>query len=412
MNETLYQTLRYEARPWARAVHESSARYRIADCGRRCGKSYMSSVEAIEALLPDDQRVWVVGPSYRECDIVFEFVVDMMFAHLPMLIAGQPNRNERILRLINGSIFEARSADKPDLLRGPGVNLLILEEAAMLDPYVVGPVLRPTIADTHGSILAISTPRGYNWFFEWFMSGQDPLQPNYNSWQVSSREVLPPEEIEELCRMLTQDEVRQEIDAEFVSAAGMVFTGLDECLRAVPKDPRPGVPYVMAADLGKYMDFTALVVLDAFTQDMVHFQRLPELDWNIQQDYIVQLSQRYNKAPVWVDATGLGDPVCDALMARGVRVEPYKFTLASKNNLVQSLRLAIEQGAIGIIDNPILVGELRGFQYTKTAGGQTTSAAPTGGHDDCVFAAALAWWGLHNGTVLRPPVRPYREMWR
>ncbi len=374
-------------------------------------------IEAIErSLFKKDGTVavkaltWIVAPTYSLTEEIFTNAADLSQTKIPQFVE-KVHQTDMYIRFVNGSILQCKSAEKPENLRSRGLTFLVLEEAALLDPYVVGPVLRPAIADRRGEVLAPSTPKGMNWYYQWFNRGLDPLLKQWDCWQISSRLILPPEEIEEMTMFMTQDEIRQEIDADFVSFAGQVIRGAGECCRSKVQEPRAGAFYVLGVDLAKYMDFTVLAVFDVMSRDMVAFDRFTDIDWNLQKSRIQAVAEKYNNATIWVDSTGVGDPIAEDLQYLGLQVEGYTLTPASKKNLINSLAIAVEQRAIGLIDNPVLLGELDAYQYETSRAGNLKMNAPAGQHDDCVVATALGWWGVNNSYVQRPPPLPYVEMW-
>jgi predicted phage terminase large subunit-like protein len=83
--------------------------------------------------------------------------------------------------------------------------------------------LRPALADRKGGAMFISTPKGYNGFYDlWRMAETDP---DWHSWQVPSWEnpYLEPAEIEAAKKSLPDLVFRQEFGAEFVQLAGAMF---------------------------------------------------------------------------------------------------------------------------------------------------------------------------------------------
>ena len=71
-----------------------------------------------------------------------------------------------------------------------------------------------------------------------------------------------------------------------------------------------------------------------------------------------------------------------------MNVEGFQFTSPSKQQLLEGLAVAIQQGEVTYPDG-VLVSELETFEYTYTRTGVRYSA-PEGLHDDCVCALALA----------------------
>jgi hypothetical protein len=89
-----------------------------------------------------------------------------------------------------------------------------------------------------------------------------------------------------------------------------------------------------------------------------------------------------------VDSTGVGDAVLESLQDGRNNFEGFKFTSTSKQQLMEGLRLAIQQRGVRFPDG-VIVSELESFEFTYTRTGVRYSA-PEGEFDDCVCALALA----------------------
>jgi hypothetical protein len=109
--------------------------------------------------------------------------------------------------------------------------------------------------------------------------------------------------------------------------------------------------------------------------------------------------RRYNRAPVWVDSTGVGDPILEDLMRMGVSCRGYKFTGESKAALVENLILAVDERRVTIPPIQELIDELVIFEAKNLPGGGVSYGAPGGYHDDCVISLALAVWGTRGVRV-------------
>ena len=79
-------------------------------------------------------------------------------------------------------------------------------------------------------------------------------------------------------------------------------------------------------------------------------------------------------------------------------VEGYKFTNATKKDLIENLSIMIENRQITIPPIPELINELKLYGYKTTSSGNVQYGAPEGYHDDCVIALALAAWQLKHTT--------------
>jgi hypothetical protein len=78
----------------------------------------------------------------------------------------------------------------------------------------------------------------------------------------------------------------------------------------------------------------------------------------------------------------------ETLRRRAGNVEGFKFTPASKQQLMEGLCLAVQRRAVGFPEGPVRA-EMEAFEYEPTRTG-VRYAAPEGAHDDCVVALALA----------------------
>jgi hypothetical protein len=190
---------------------------------------------------------------------------------------------------------------------------------------------------------------------------------------------------------------QQEILGLFLEDVGSVFRGVKACISGSLEIPTRGKQYVMGVDLAKYQDFTVCAILDQHGH-LCKLDRFGELDWVFQRKRIVNLCQQYN-ARLLIDSSGLGDPIFDELKRENMRVEGYKFTSASKADLIENLSMVIEKQEISYPDIPELINELGLFGFTRTKGGTIQYGAPEGYHDDIVIALALAAWMLKKPTA-------------
>jgi len=115
----------------------------------------------------------------------------------------------------------------------------------------------------------------------------------------------------------------------------------------------------------------------------------------LQKTRIINTANKY-RSRLLIDSTGIGDPIFDDLQRTGIRVSGYKFTNASKADLIENLSMMIEQQKISYPNIPELINELKLYGYETTKGGTVRYGAPQGYHDDIVIALALAAWQLKN----------------
>lgn len=377
------------------AIARSTARFRVVACGRRFGKTELGKRLLIEAASQPNAIGWWIAPTYRMAGGVWrdlERTLRSQDAHI--------DRHDWRIDLPAGGSITIRSASQPDRLRGAGIDFVVLDEAAFLPAPLWPEVVRPMLMDRAGRALFLSTPAGRNWFFACYLLGQDPLQPDWESFTFTSYDnpLLPPGEIESLRDTTPEAVFRAEYLAEFTDDDADVFRNVRAAVRPVPA--LGGVArvdaahrYVVGIDWGCSRDYTAAVVIDASAVPpaVVALDRFNRIGWEQQRGRIKTLCETFGATTVWAEENSIGAPNIEALQRDGLPVRPFKMTAASKPGLIDALVLAIERGDLALLDDPVLLGELTAYRMERLPGGGFRYSAPPGQHDDCVIALALAW---------------------
>ena len=92
------------------------------------------------------------------------------------------NKTEKIIEFPDGTMIEFRSADDPQSLRGAGLDILWIDEAALLPSKEAWDVVRPALGDKLGILITTTTPMGRNWLYEEFWS--DKAQKDATQFRV------------------------------------------------------------------------------------------------------------------------------------------------------------------------------------------------------------------------------------
>jgi hypothetical protein len=389
-----------ELHPGQLRVVEQSSRYNVICCGRRWGKSLLGLDLAIETALDGRPAAWF-APTYK---LLTEPWRDAIRTLSPII--ESKNEQEKQLRLATGGVLDFWTLDDPNSGRGRKYARVVLDEAAMARHLEEAwtQAVRPTLTDYRGDAWFFSTPKGRNYFWRLHCLGMDPEESEWSAWTMPtlSNPHISPEEVEAARLELPERVYLQEYNADFIDSSGGVFRMVREAVdggRTHAEPPRDGMAYVLGVDLARVEDFSVLPVLDG-TGCQVYFERFNQISWERQIERVAEVASRY-RAPAVIDATGLGDPIVEALRRRGVAVRPFVFTAASKEQLIDNLAIRIEQGGIRLMDLPVQTNELLAYQYEITRGRNAKMNAPAGLHDDCVIALALAAWGLGQRREVR-----------
>lgn len=358
-------------------ILNADRRFVVVMCGRRFGKSELSQILIIKEALKGGQVAYIT-PTYKLAQVFFE--------RLTKVLPFKNNIQKLKIYCPNEGSIEFFTGERLDNLRGRKFHLVIIDEAAFISDLEDGwnNSIRPTLTDFEGRAVFLSTPRGKNFFYSLFMKQGE------NDWQsfkfsTYDNPHINPREIDEARIQLPEVVFNQEYLADPAENSANPFGNafIKRCIK--PISAQPIVCY--GIDLAKSVDFTVIVGLDN-NGNVAYFDRF-QLDWHNTKETI----KRLPPAPIIVDSTGVGDPILEDLLREGVNIEGLKFTSQSKQQLMEGLASAIQQGRIGFPEG-VIVDELDVFEYQFTANGVRYSA-PSGFHDDCVMALALAWQN-HN----------------
>lgn len=386
-------TIDAKLHPGQAQVHNHVARFKVLDCGRRWGKTRLGVMECMGAAVAG-QRAWWVAPSYKMSEVGWR-PLRRLAGQIP---GAEVRKVDRQVILPGGGEVSVRSADNPDSLRGEGLDFVVLDECAFMSELAWNEALRPALADRQGKALFISTPKGRNWFWYLWQRGQEP-GTEWNSWRFTSYDNphIADSEIDAARTTLPDRVFRQEFLAEFIDDAGGVFRGVMAAATAKPQDGKqPGHDYAIGVDWGKHNDFTVLAVVDLTTSELCYVDRFNQIDYAVQTGRLKALASRFQPVTIIAESNAMGEPIIEQLQRDGLPVQPFKTTNATKTAIIDGLAMAFEQGAVKIIPDPVLIGELQAYEMERLPSGVLRYSAPEGMHDDMVMAVALAWSGATN----------------
>lgn len=400
--------------PGQRAFLTAPASFKVLACGRRWGKTDACAVAALHALTCDaPTRHLLIAPTADQARLLFDRTLELLRGFAPEAeprvrwhpyptLAFGPHR------------LQARSAHVGRSLRGHEATHIVVDEAAFLPEAVITEVALPMLAATAGRMTLVSTPNGRNHFWRFFEMGRRGENGLWSYRGPSSENPAVSREFLALQRRLIAERAyRVEYEAEFADGADQVFRSeaIERCLAAAPGPVTP--PFSVGVDWARYGDFTAAVVLAGHRDEaaVVHLEQWHRESWARQLERIAAILERYAPARVLCDATGIGDPLLEALRARrpDVAVEGLVFTPAAKAELVDGLAWALEKGALRLPPEPELRRQLEHFRAAPRPSGSVRLEAESGYHDDLVIALALAVRQLparyRSGLWLGPPRR-------
>ena len=257
--------------PSQKIVASDTHRFRVVNAGRRWGKTILSVEEMLGvAIGKEDARVAYIAPTYQQArDIAWEALKKRA---LP--ITADTNESRLELKIKNqhkgtGTIV-LRGWEAIETLRGQYFDFLVPDEAAMYRNFWVGwqEVLRPALADRRGGALFISTPKGFNHFYDLY--NLERTEEAFKSFHFTSYDNphIDPAEIDEARRQMTEDRFAQEFLGDFRKQEGLVYKEFQRNVHLYDDlTPRREVVRVLCGIDWGYRNPTAILKIEKDSDD-------------------------------------------------------------------------------------------------------------------------------------------------
>jgi PBSX family phage terminase large subunit len=226
-------------------------RFRVVNCGRQFGKTTLAILEMVaKAVFKKNQRIAYIAPNYQQArDIAWQ---ELKKVAQPITVTTNESRLEIIIKTTDGgtSTIVLRGWESVETLRGQQFDFLVIDEVAMMRKFWVNweEVLLPTLTARKGDVLFISTPNGFNHFYELY-NLQDK---DFKSFHFTSYDnpFLPKDELESHKQRMSEDSFAQEYMADFRKREGLVFKEFRRELHLTEKEPDHTIDFIAGIDFG------------------------------------------------------------------------------------------------------------------------------------------------------------------
>lgn len=206
-------------------IAEDQHRFRVVCVGRRGGKTTLAIEEIKGKALAKPSKIAYIANTYQQArDIAWETLKKEL---LPIITNINESRLEIKVQTIKGgeSLIILRGWESIETLRGQAFGFIVIDEVAMMRNFWLNwqEVISPTLADNKGEVLFISTPKGFNHFYDLY--NLENKDKDFKSFHFTTydNEHIPKEEIERQKEILTNDAFAQEFLADFRKATGLVY---------------------------------------------------------------------------------------------------------------------------------------------------------------------------------------------
>ena len=279
------------------AIANDPHRFRVAVCGRRFGKTHLAIRELCKNARLPKRECWFVAPTYRQAkQIVWKKLKQKL---IELRWADKINESELTIQLKNGSTISLKGADNHDSLRGVGLDFIVMDEFADIDPDAFYETLRPTLSDKEGSALFIGTPKGIgNWAHSLYqMQLENPALWASFSYTTLDGGNVSADEIEQAKRDLDTRTFRQEYMATFETYTGRIFYNFDRTTHV--KKWEESVPDVVYIGMDFNIDPMSAVIMIR-QGDCLHVIDEIRMFSSNTQETVEEINSRYPKIKKWV----------------------------------------------------------------------------------------------------------------
>lgn len=376
--------------PAQSTIAKSRKRFRVVNAGRRFGKTVLASEEIKGVALAKVARIVYIAPTLQQArDIMWQMLkkellpITVKSREAPSLELEVMNKDGEI------SLILLRGWEAIETLRGQAFDLVVLDEVASMRNFWVGwnEVLSPTLIDRKGQCLFISTPKGFNHFYDLYNLY---LKDNtYESFHFTTYDNpnIPIEEIEREKLSKPENTFAQEYLADFRKQEGLVYKEFDRTKHIKAVDiPNPD-EFLAGIDFG-FTNPTAVIPLYRYGDERYHvpfeWYRTGRTEEQVG-EYVKSCA--FNR--VYPDPES--PSAIEVLNAKGVQVVEVVKNKDSIMNGINRVRSLLKQGKLTIDPSCVnLISEFETYAYPEKRPDQNEPENPIKEHDHALDALRYA----------------------
>lgn len=339
------------------------------------------------ALSNTNSIIYWISPTDSQIQKVYAEIIDAIH-HTKVISSKKATKGDTEIIFNTGSKIVFKSAASEDNLRGGSVNYMIIDEAAFIKRETIETILMPMLAVKGKKCLFISTPKGKNYLYDYFLKGLN--EPQWKSFRYPT--LMSPyanKHIIDLARKSLPPKLfSQEYEAEFVDAAS-VFNNINQVLCLSPlKAPIPRKKYYAGIDIGLISDATVVSIFD-FDGNMVNYYKFENIQTPILIDKIINLNKLWNFHRIMIETNNQGLPIYQALKMVLNNIDGINTNTKTKPEMINKLIHLFNMQEFKCVNDDYLRIELEGFIFKQSDTGVIRFMADSGFHDDCVMSMAI-----------------------
>lgn len=383
-----------------------SGKIAVVKSVRQSGKTFFCQILlSVIALRYKDTTSVLIAPSLDQARIVFKAIVK---SFKKSRLIEHANASLLSITFFNGSEILFRSTQQEDTNRGYTVSgVLIFDEGAYLKDEDIYTILPLTNAH-NAPIVICSSPfmqEGYYYDMVRMCEEHPTDKMRYFDWSKHPEisRFLTAERKEFYRLTMSKNKYTTEVLGEFLTADGLLFTNLERCLLEATTEAKTvymGIDFAT----GGGGDYTVLAIFNERGEQM-GLHRTNNLSPMAQVDWLSELindyAKQYKVHRIYAEENSIGKVYVDALRKKvRAKITTWTTTADSKQDLVTTFQIALENERVRILHDDALLDELRRFEAVVNP---TTRKVRYGGHigthDDCVMATLLAFYAYEKATT-------------
>jgi len=330
------------------------------------------------ALANDDARVPYYAPTRDDArDIMWGMLKKIAE---PLIIETNEGRLEIIIRnKLGGTSQLLLYGWEAVQERGKGVgvknNHIFLDEVSKYKNFWRGwqEILRPTLTDLQGGATFISTPNGFNHFYDLY--NLEIKDKDYKSFHFTSFDNphLPIDELKKAKEELTEDRFAQEYMADFRKQEGLVYKEFDRDRHLFSEDPKNFVEYIAGVDFG--FNNPAAVVHIKVDKDNNYYVVDEWYETGRVEEQIAEYIQSCKFNRVYPDPEN--SSAIELLNRKGVNVVDVAKGKGSVKSGIDHVRSLFKSNRLKISNKCLnLISELESYAYPEPKSGQPEPENP------------------------------------
>lgn len=362
---------------------------------RQSGKTFLLQIELLRMAF-----------SHKCTSIVFEPTIPLarkVYKSITKALEGSgliKSANSQLLEVefTNGSEILFKSTEQ--LNRGLTVTgLLILDECAYLDDESIYSIL-PLVNAHKAPIIIASSPFAMDgYYYTMYLQGLEEKHLiktfDWSKHPEISR-FLSEEQKALYKQTMSRAKYTTEVLGEFLTDGGLLFSNLENCV-GDPEDDKIiylGIDFATGSD----GDYTVLSVINNLGQQVKLYRTnnlspMEQVNWLC--GLIKDLASNYTIKTILCEENSIGKVYIDAMkkqLPKGIVLSNWTTSNKSKQDLVTTFQIALENQYVQILNNPIQLNELRRYQAEINTKTKTITYNGFKSNDDTVIATMLAYY--------------------